>query len=123
MVDEGLKPLRLDLDQPQDHVAVALAGAAPTSTATADPGVVLCVADGIVRIVSPEKFAPGDDPGSRPRRGINLLIGVAAGEDKRCDHDRDAEGAADRRREVARREADETRPAWHTASDATGRRG
>lgn len=123
MVDEGLKPLRLDLDQPQDHVAIALAGAAAASTATADPGVVLRVAYGIVRIVSPEKFAPRDDPGGRPRRWINLLIGVAAGENKRCDHNRDAEGAADRGREMARREADETRPARHMTTDATDRRG
>jgi hypothetical protein len=49
--------------------------------------VLFCVADGIVRIVA----QAGDDSGGRPRREINLLIGVAAGEDKRCDHDRDAE--------------------------------
>src|SRR4029077_15824060 len=61
--------------------------AASTATTAAIPGVVLCVADGIVRIV----VRAGDDSGGRPRREIALLIGVAAGEDKRCDHDRDAE--------------------------------
>jgi hypothetical protein len=32
----------------------------------------------------------GEDLGGRLRRGIDRLIGVAAGEDKRCDHDIDA---------------------------------
>ena len=59
------------------------------STASAAiPGVVLCVADGIVRIV----VRASDDSGGRSRREINLLISVAASEDKRCDHDRDAVG-------------------------------
>ena len=60
-----------------------------TATATAAPGVVLCVADGIVRIVV--HVAAGEDLGWRLRRGIDRLIGVTAGEDKRYDHDRDAE--------------------------------
>src|SRR5277367_3492561 len=60
-----------------------------TATATAAPGVVLCVADGIVRIVV--HVAAGEDLGGRLRRGIDRLIGVTAGEDKRYDHDRDAE--------------------------------
>jgi hypothetical protein len=56
--------------------------AAPASTAAAGiPGVVLCVADGIVRIV----VRAGDDSGGRPRREIDPLIGVAAGEEKRRD--------------------------------------
>ena len=33
----------------------------------------------------------GEDLGGRLRRGIDRLIGVAAGQDKWCDHDRDAE--------------------------------
>ena len=60
-----------------------------TATASAAPGVVLCVADGIVRIVV--HIVAGEDLGGRPRREINLLIGVAAGQDKRRDHGRDAE--------------------------------
>src|ERR1700722_18070630 len=60
-----------------------------TATATAAPGVVLCVADGIVRIVV--HVVACEDLGGRLRRGIDRLIGVAAGEDKRCDDDRDAE--------------------------------
>ena len=57
------------------------------STASAAvPGVVLCVADGIVRIAGGIIRAAARLPG-----GINLVIGVAAGEDKRCDHERDAE--------------------------------
>src|SRR5271163_1562990 len=80
------------------HSVTALlkvAGAAYTiepgkaSTATTSPGVVLCVADGIVRIVV--LVVTGEDLGGRPRRGIDGLIGVAAGEDKRCDHGKDAE--------------------------------
>ena len=60
---------------------------ASTATATAAvSGVVLCVADGIVRIAASIIRAA-----ARLSGGINLLIGVAAGEDKRCDHDRDAE--------------------------------
>jgi hypothetical protein len=50
------------------------------------PGVVLCVADGIVRIAARIIRAA-----VRLSRGIDRLIGVAAGEEKRCDHDRDAE--------------------------------
>ena len=50
------------------------------------PGVVLCVADGIVRIAAGIIRAT-----VRLSGGINLLIGVTAGEDKRYDHDRDAE--------------------------------
>ena len=61
---------------------------AATATASAAPGVVLCVADGIVRIVV--HIAAGEDLGGRLRRGIDRLISVAAGEDKRCDNDRDA---------------------------------
>jgi hypothetical protein len=45
--------------------------------------------DGIVRIVV--HVVAGEDLGGRPRREINLLIGVTAAEDKCCDHDRDAE--------------------------------
>jgi hypothetical protein len=58
-------------------------------TTAAAPGVVLCVADGIVRIVV--HVVASEDLGGRLRRRIDRLIGVAAGEDKRCDHDRDAE--------------------------------
>ena len=65
------------------------AASTATATATAAPGVVLCVADGIVWIVV--HVVAGEDLGGRLRRGIDRLIGVAAGEDKRCDHDRDAE--------------------------------
>jgi hypothetical protein len=39
----------------------------------ADPGVVLCVADGIVRI-GVRKVGPGNDPGGPTRREIDLLI-------------------------------------------------
>jgi hypothetical protein len=61
--------------------------AASTATAAA-PGVVLCIANGIVRIVV--HVVAGEDLGGRLRRGIDRLISVAAGEDKRCDNDRDA---------------------------------
>ena len=57
------------------------------STATAAaaiPGVVLCVADGIVRIAAGIIRAA-----ARLSGGIDRLIGVTAGEEKRCDHDRD----------------------------------
>src|SRR5271155_1806529 len=60
-----------------------------TATAPAAPGVVLCVADGIVGIVV--HVVAGEDLGGRLRRGIDPLIGVTAGEEKRCDHDRDTE--------------------------------
>jgi Resolvase, N terminal domain len=57
------------------------------STASAAvPGVVLCVADGIVRVV----VRASDNSRGRSRREINLLIPVTASEEKRCDHDRDA---------------------------------
>ena len=59
------------------------------STATAAAaisGVVLCVADGIVRIAAGIIRAA-----VRLSGGIDRLIGVTAGEEKRCDHDRDAE--------------------------------
>jgi hypothetical protein len=49
--------------------------------AAAPPGVVLCVADGIVRIVV--HVVAGEDLGGRLRRGIDRLIGVAAGERER----------------------------------------
>jgi hypothetical protein len=65
------------------------AASTATATASAAPRVVLCVADGIVRIVV--HVAAGEDLGRRLRRGIDRLIGVTAGEDKCCDHDRDAE--------------------------------
>jgi hypothetical protein len=55
------------------------------SPSAAIPGVVLCVADRVVRVVA----RASDDSRGRSRREINLLIGVAAGEGKRCDHDRD----------------------------------
>jgi hypothetical protein len=54
----------------------------------AAPSVVLCVADGIVRIVV--HVVAGEDLGGL-RRGIDRLISVTAGEEKRCDQDRDAE--------------------------------
>jgi|ERR1700722_13515075 hypothetical protein len=57
-----------------------------STPSAAVPGVVLCVADGIVRIVA----RASDDSRGRSRREINLLTGVAAGEEKRCDRDRDA---------------------------------
>jgi hypothetical protein len=61
--------------------------AASTATAAATiPSVVLCVADGIVGIAAGIIRAA-----ARLSGGINLLIGVAAGEDKCCDHARDAE--------------------------------
>jgi hypothetical protein len=55
----------------------------------AAPGVVLCVADGIVRIVV--LIVAGEDLGGRLRREIDLPIGIAAGERERRNHDRDAE--------------------------------
>jgi hypothetical protein len=60
--------------------------ATSTTAAAAIPGVVLCVAGGIVRIAAGIIRAA-----ARLSRGIDCLTGVAAGEDKRCDHDRDAE--------------------------------
>jgi hypothetical protein len=63
------------------------AASTATATAAAPPGVVLCVADGIVRIVV--HVVAREGLGGWLRRGIDRLIGVAAGEDKRCDPDRD----------------------------------
>ena len=65
------------------------AASTATATATAAPGVVLCVADGIVRIVV--HLAAGEDLGGRLRRKIDRLIGVAAGERERRDRKDDAE--------------------------------
>src|SRR3984957_8097395 len=62
------------------------AASTATASAAADPGVVLCVADGIVRIAAGIIRAA-----VRLSGGIDRLIGVTAGEEKRCDHDRDAE--------------------------------
>ena len=56
------------------------------TAATGIPGVVLSVADGIVRIAGGIIRAA-----ARLSRGIDCLVGVAAGEEKCCDHDRDAE--------------------------------
>ena len=67
--------------------------AASTATGTSVTGVeaaCLPVFGGIILSVV-GKVGASDDPGGRPRREINLLIGVAAGEDKRRDHDRNAE--------------------------------
>jgi hypothetical protein len=75
--------------------------------ATAAPGVVLSVADGIVGIVV--HVVTGEDLGGRPRREIDLLIGVAAGEDKRCDHDREAPQRL--------RSAEEAAGSWRRAPD------
>ena len=58
------------------------AASTATATASAAPRVVLCVADGIVRIVV--HVAAGEDLGRRLRRGIDRLIGVTAGERERC---------------------------------------
>ena len=55
------------------------------AAAAAVPGVVLCVADGIVRIAAGIIRAA-----VRLSEGIDRLIGVTAGEEKRCDYDRDA---------------------------------
>jgi hypothetical protein len=57
------------------------------SPSAAIPGVVLCVADGIVRIAAGIIGAA-----VCLSSGIDRLIGVTAGEKKRCDHDRDAVG-------------------------------
>ena len=57
--------------------------------AAAAPGVVLCIADGIVRIVV--HVVAGEDLGGRLRRGIGRLIGVTAGECERCGGEDDAE--------------------------------
>ena len=57
--------------------------------AGAAPGVVLGVADGIVRIVV--HVVAGEDLGGRLRRKIDRLIGVAAGERERRDRKDDAE--------------------------------
>jgi hypothetical protein len=46
--------------------------------AAASPGVVLCVADAILRMGV--HVVAGEDLGGRPRRGGDLPIGVAAGE-------------------------------------------
>ena len=58
--------------------------------APAAPGVVLCVADGIARIVV--HLVAGEDLGGRLRREIDLLIGVAAG--KRALRPRQGRGTA-----------------------------
>ena len=55
----------------------------------AAPGVVLRVADGIVRILL--HVVAAEDLGGRPRRRIDFLIGVAAGERQRHDREDDAE--------------------------------
>jgi hypothetical protein len=65
------------------------AASTATATATAAPGVVLCVADGIVRIVV--HVVAGEDLGGRPRREIDRLIGVAAGKRERRDRKDEAE--------------------------------
>jgi hypothetical protein len=57
--------------------------------AAAAPGVVLCVADGIVRIVV--HVVAGEDLGGRLRRAIDRQIGVAAGECERCGGEDDAD--------------------------------
>jgi hypothetical protein len=57
--------------------------------AAAAPGVVLCVADGIVRIVV--HVVAGEDLGGRLRRGIDRLVGVAAGEREHSGGEDDAE--------------------------------
>jgi hypothetical protein len=59
------------------------------SAATTAPGVVLRVAGGIVRIIV--HVVAGEDLGGRLRRGIDRLIGVAAGERERhkSQNDRD----------------------------------
>ena len=62
------------------------AASTATASAAADPGVVLCVADGIIRIAAGIIRAA-----VRLSEGIDRLTGVTAGEEKRCDHDRDAE--------------------------------
>jgi hypothetical protein len=64
--------------------------AAPASMATAaDSGVVLCVAGGIVRIAAGIIRAA-----VRLSGGIDRLIGVAAGESERRDHEDDAESVS-----------------------------
>src|ERR1700722_9428812 len=60
-----------------------------STATTAAPGVVLCVADGIVRIVV--HVVAGEDLGGRLRRGIGRLIGGGAGERERCGREDDAE--------------------------------
>jgi hypothetical protein len=63
---------------------------APASMAAASvPGLVLCIADGIVRIVV--RVVAGEDLGGRARREVNPLIGVTAHKCERCDRSRDAE--------------------------------
>jgi hypothetical protein len=55
--------------------------------AAAASGVVLCVADGVVRVGV--LVMAGEDLGGRLRRGIDRLIGVAAGKRERGDRDDD----------------------------------
>jgi hypothetical protein len=53
------------------------------------PGLVLCIAGGIIRIVV--QVVAGEELGGRARRGINALIGGTAHKRERRDCDRDAE--------------------------------
>ena len=68
----------------QRRMVEARAHNSTATAAAAIPGVVLCVADGIVRIAAGIIRAA-----ARLSGGIDRLIGVTAGEEKRCDHDRD----------------------------------
>jgi hypothetical protein len=66
------------------------ASARPSSMAAASaPGLVLCIAGGIVRIVV--RVVASEDLGGWARREINPLIGVTAHKCERRDCDRDAE--------------------------------
>src|SRR6185437_757648 len=69
---------------------------APLVAAAAAAGVVLRVADGIVRIGL--RVAPGEDLRGRRRGGIDVLIGVAAGKSERREYDDRAEPTRRRRR-------------------------
>ena len=64
--------------------------AAPASmAAAASPGLVLRITSRVVRIVV--RVVAGEDLGGRARRGVDPLIGVATGEDKRRDCEDDGE--------------------------------
>ena len=86
--------------------------------AAAAPGVVLCIADGIVRIVV--HVVAGEDLGGRLRRGIDRLIGVAAGERERCGGEDDAEPPVGRLFGRCAREVGHQVPLLSAASSSVG---
>jgi hypothetical protein len=71
----------------QRRTAPSAVDARPALAAAAASGVVLRVADGIVRVIG--LGVAGEDLGGRLRRGIDRLTGVAAGKRERGDREDD----------------------------------